>query len=271
MNRQILEPSEDLKPFVECYWVLESSREKFPKRNTIVPDGRMKLIFHYGDEYKHYPNNGTPFILPKYFLIGQLTKPYEVEPTGLTGTFFVCFHPSGFFPFSDVSLKSIENTAVPLEILFGDDGLEIGQKILNVKTTNERMVLIEAFLTNQLIHKATINKIIESTVDTIFSANGNVSIGKVSKENSLNRRQLSRHFSKAIGLSPKQLAKTIRLQTALKAMLTDESTSLTQMAYKSEYYDQAHFIRDFKEFTGITPKEFYGDHLKMSLIFDTKD
>jgi AraC-like DNA-binding protein len=48
-------------------------------------------------------------------------------------------------------------------------------------------------------------------------------------------------------------------------------TSLTDLAYENEYFDQAHFIKDFKEFTGLTPKEFYGDNLKMSLIFDSKE
>jgi AraC-like DNA-binding protein len=47
--------------------------------------------------------------------------------------------------------------------------------------------------------------------------------------------------------------------------------SLTDLAYKNDFFDQAHFIKDFKEFTGLTPKEFYGDNLKMSLIFDSKD
>lgn len=80
-----------------------------------------------------------------------------------------------------------------------------------------------------------------------------------------------RKFSSAIGLSPKQLSKTIRLQAILKTLLTKEVTSLTNLAYENGYFDQAHFIKDFKEFTELTLKEFYGDHLKMSLIFESTD
>jgi AraC-like DNA-binding protein len=93
-------------------------------------------------------------------------------------------------------------------------------------------------------------------------------VNEFSKSNNINRRQLARKFSSAIGLSPKQLAKTIRIQTTLKKLLNEEITSLTDLAYENEYFDQAHFIKDFKEFTGLTPKEFFGDDLKMSLIFD---
>ncbi|MFK7906445.1 MAG: DUF6597 domain-containing transcriptional factor [Chitinophagales bacterium] len=271
MHPQIFEPHEDLAALVKCYWTLESPKEKTPQKNTIVPDGCMKMIFHYGDLYKHYTENGESVMLPKCLLIGQLTRPYIVEPTGETGTFFVCFHPNGFLPFATFPIKEMENTAIPLEKLFGKDGQEIEQKILNANTTSERISLIEAFLLKRLTSAETVDQIVKSTVETILTANGQLSVNELSKQNSINRRQLLRKFSSAIGLSPKQLSKTIRLQASLKILLTKKITSLTDLAYENEYYDQAHFIKDFKEFTGLTPKEFYGDDLKMSLIFEAKD
>ena len=271
MKRQIFEPSNDLSTFVKCYWTLESRKEKTPTRNTIVPDGCMKLIFHYCDLYKYYSENGNCSDLPRCFLIGQLTRPYEVEPAGETGTFFVCFHPNGFLPFTTIPIKRIENTAVPLRELFGKDGEEIGQKILNANTTSERIKLIEAFLLDRLSNIKAVDHIVKSTVETILTANGQLSISELSQQININRRQLLRKFSSAVGLSPKQLSKTVRLQAALKVLLNRKNTSLTDLAYQNEYYDQAHFIKDFREFTGFTPKEFYGDHLKMSLIFDRAD
>lgn len=145
MKHQIFEPNNDLAILVKCYWTLESPKEKTPTRNTIIPDGCMKLIFHYGDLYKHHTKNGNSLTLPRCFLIGQLTRPYEVEPTGETGTFFVCFHQNGYLPFATIPIKEMENTAVPLEKLFGKDGQEIEQKILNANSTSERINLIETF------------------------------------------------------------------------------------------------------------------------------
>jgi AraC-like DNA-binding protein len=271
MNYQIFEPNGDLAAFVKCYWTLESPKEKTPEKNTIVPDGCMKMIFHYGAPYKHHPENGNSILLPRCFVIGQLTGPYEVEPTGETGTFFVCFHPHGFLPFATFPIREMENTAVPLEKLFGKDGEEIEQRILHASTTSERINLIETFLFNRLTDTETVDQIVKSTIETILTANGQLSVDELSRKNNVNRRQLVRKFSSSIGLSPKQLSKTIRLQATLKMLLTRKITSLTDLAYESEYYDQAHFIKDFKEFTGLTPKEFYGDHLKMSLIFDGTD
>lgn len=97
-----------------------------------------------------------------------------------------------------------------------------------------------------------------------MTANGHLSIDELSKQTNINRRQLERKFSSTIGLSPKQLSKTIRLQATLKILLNKNFTSLTALAYQHEYYDLAHFIKDFKEQTGLTPKEFYGNKLKMT-------
>ncbi len=270
MIPKIFKPTSELAEFVMCYWTLESAKEDTPLKNTIVPDGTMKLIFHYGETYKHHTKNGESIILPKCFLIGQLTQPYIVEPLGITGSFVVRFHPNGFLPFSTIPIKEMENTAIPLDKLFGKEGAEIGEKILNANTISERINLIETFLLKKLAAKKNIDYIIKSTVEIILKANGQFSVNELSQQSNMNRRQLTRKFSSAIGLSPKQLSKTIRIQATLKKLLTEEVKSLTDLAYENEYFDQAHFIKDFKEFTGLTPKEFYGDNLKMSLIFDGK-
>ncbi len=267
MNYQTFEPNQDLTTLIKCYWTLESPGEETPEKQTIVPDGCMEMIFHYGDLYRQYLQNGDIVIQPKCFVIGQLTRPLEIEPTGETGIFSVRFHPNGFLPFASIPIKEMENTAVSLEELFGNDGQEIEQKILTAKSTIERIKLIETFLLNRLTDNDTIDRIVKSTVETILTANGQLSIDELSKQTNINRRQLERKFSKTIGLSPKQLSKTIRLQATLKMLLNKNFTSLTALAYKNEYYDQAHFIKDFKELTGYTPREFYGNSLKMSSIF----
>ena len=88
------------------------------------------------------------------------------------------------------------------------------------------------------------------------------------KDDISKRRQLERHFKKQIGISPKQLGKVIRLQTSLQMMVNQKAETLTDIAYENEYFDQNHFIKDFKEFVGITPKEFSGnENMALSTLF----
>jgi AraC-like DNA-binding protein len=256
----------ELSTLVKCYWTLESPKED-PQKQTIIPDGCMEMIFHYGDLYKQYLENGISIIQPRCFVIGQLTRPLEIEPTGKTGIFSVRFHPGGFEPFATIPIKEMENKAVSLDELFGVEGQEIEKKILKTRSVSEKIKHIETFLSDRLAITETIDRVIKATVETILTANGQLSVNELSKQININRRKLERKFSSAIGLSPKQLSKTIRLQATLKMLLNKEFTSLTTLAYQGEYYDQAHFIKDFKEFTGLTPKEFYGGSFKMTSFF----
>lgn len=266
MNYQTFQPHPDLASFIKCYWIMESPKEENPQKQTIVPDGCMEMIFHYGDLYKQYMENGESVVQPRSCVFGQLTQLLEIEPTGITGIFSVRFHHEGFLPFATMPIKEMDNKAIPLEKLFGSDGTALEKNILETESTEEKINIVEAFLLNRL-NTETFDKIVQSTVETILTANGQMSVMELSKHININRRQLERKFSSAIGLSPKQLSKTIRLQSVLKLLLNKEFTSLTTLAHDADYYDQAHFIKDFKEFTGLTPKEFYGENLKMSSLF----
>ena len=161
----------------------------------------------------------------------------------------------------------MKNTPFSIGRLFGEGGREIEEKILNTTSVLDRINHLETFLVNRLADPDMIGRIIRSTVETILAGKGRLSVDELSKRININRRQLERKFTSTIGLSPKQLSKTIRLQAAIKMLLNKKYASLTTLAHAGEYYDQSHFIKDFKEFTGLTPKEFYGGHLEMSSLF----
>ena len=269
MTAAIFEPSERLKSFVECYWNLEATLASTPIINHIVPDGTMKLIFHYGDTYRYHPPLGHAYLLPKCFLIGQLTRPFVVEPTGFTGSFVVRFHPHGFLPFSTIPFKQILNKAIPIEQLFGEKGHQLGQRILFSKNHEERIQIMEAFLLDRLANTTVTDSIVASAIATFRDTHGILLVQTYSHQIDVHRKQLTRKLSSNTGLTPKQLAKTLRIQSALNSLLKNQVSSLTDLAYENEYFDQSHFIKDFKAFTGITPKAFDEGYLKMSLIFDT--
>ena len=271
MKYQTFEPAEDISMFINCFWTLESPKEAVPEIQTIVPDCSMEMIFHYGDLYRQFKHDGKSIIQPRCFVIGQLTRPLAIQATGETGIFSVRFQPNGFIPFATMPIKEMENTAISLEKMYGLAGIEIESMVLNARSNSERIELVTAFLLNRWAAAIDMDNIVKSNIETILTANGTLSIKELSSKTNTNRRKLERKFLTAIGLSPKQLSKTIRLQATLKMMLNKKFTSLTALAYENEYYDQAHFIKDFKELTGFTPKEFYGDNLKMSSLFYSKN
>lgn len=260
MNYQTYKPHSDLQTIVKCYWTLEVPAQQDTQRQLILPDGCVDMCFILGDDIKRYTDDKDFIIQPRQMLLGQITEQFYIEPTGYVDTFAIRFYPYGFANFIDLPLKELGNKETPLNKLFGDERVgQLSQEINKAKTTSDRICIIEKFLIDRLYSKATIDNIVKSTIDTMFSSKGSKPLNAILKNDLTKRRQLERNFAKQIGLSPKQLSKVIRLQATLQMLLNKSTETLTGIAYENEYYDQTHFIKDFKEFTGITPKEFLTD------------
>jgi transcriptional regulator GlxA family with amidase domain len=107
----------------------------------------------------------------------------------------------------------------------------------------------------------------KSCVDLILQSKGQVMVTELAGRMNITRRNMERKFISLIGMSPKQLSRVTRLQATIKMLQENRFTSLTSLAYENGYYDQAHFIKDFKDFTGISPKAFYAGNLQMAMFF----
>jgi len=269
MNYQTFQPSSDLESLISCYWTLEVPNVSNTQKQQIIPDETIEMAFILGDDIKRYTSENEFIIQPRAMVIGQATVPFFIEPTGYVNTFAVRFYPYGFANFVTTPIKNLSNNETPIALLFGEQAAnELEQKIIKANDSNERIDIIEHFLLSRLNEKTTIDTIVKTTIDALIATNGSASISTILKENSSKRRQLERKFIKQIGVSPKQLGKIIRLQTALKMLLNKKTGNLTDIAYSCEYYDQAHFIKDFKEFTGTNPKEFLSNEdMALSTLF----
>ena len=269
MDYQTFQPHPDLESLISCYWTLEVSANDNSQKQRIVPDGCIEMAFILGDDIKRYTSENEFIMQPRAMILGQTIEPFYIEPTGYVNTFAIRFYPYGFANFVTEPIKNLANKETPLKALFDEKiAKELEQKIIQAKNVNQRIEIIEKFLLERLNEKSTVENIVKRTVDVLLSTNGNTPIKKILKNDLSQRRKLERKFAQQIGVSPKQLAKVIRLQTALKILLNKETESLTKIAYKSEYYDQAHFIKDFKEFTGTNPKDFLGnENMTLSALF----
>jgi len=269
MNYQTFQPHPDLEAFVKFYWTLEVPFDASNERQKIIPDGCIEMTFNLGDDIKRYTSESEFVLHPCAMVMGQRTKSYYIEPTGDVNSIAICFYPYGFANFVKTPLQSLADTETPIENLFGEiPAKELEQQIIQANNTQQRIGFIEKFLLNKLNEKATIDNIVKTTIDILLSTNGSSPIKTILKDDLSKRRQLERKFLKQIGISPKQLGKVIRLQTALNMMLNKKTENLTNIAYESEYFDQAHFIKDFREFTGNLPKEFLGNEtMVLSTLF----
>jgi hypothetical protein len=269
MNYQTYKPHKDLESIVKFYWTLEVPFDQKNQKQKIVPDGCIEMTFNFGDKIKRFTSE-TDFVLhPNAMVMGQRTQSYFILPLGNVDTFAITFYPIGFVNFVTTPLANLVDKETPISEIFGqEEADDLEQKMTDAKNTSQRIEIIEGFLLSKLKGKKTISGIVESTVDALLKTNGTTAIHTILEGEVSKRRQLERHFRKQIGISPKQLGKAIRLQTTLHLLLNKTSETLTDIAYESEYFDQNHFIKDFKELVGVTPKEFAdNEHMALSSLF----
>lgn len=273
MNYETFEPHQNLNAIVKCHWILEVPDNIEAPKQRVIPDGCIEMCFILGDDVKRFTSENEFIIQPRAMVFGQITKPYFVQPTGYVNTFAVRFYPYGFSNFIKKSIHELADKETPLTSLFEESiAIELEQKIIKALSTRARIEEVERFLLDKLRDQTIIDNILKSTIDALSQTKGSAPINSILKDHLSKRRSLERKFSKQVGLSPKQLGKIIRIQAALKMMLNKQGENLTQVAYESEYYDQAHFIKDFKEFTGINPKEYINDdQMMLSSLIYSKD
>ncbi|MCF2518387.1 DUF6597 domain-containing transcriptional factor [Dyadobacter sp. CY351] len=260
MTLESYRPSADLASFVKCFWTLEGQAGIETPMQRVLPDGCIELFFILGDDVRRFVSENEYIIQPRAMVLGQITEPLYIQPTGKVSCFAVRFYPYGFANFVETSIVNLANTETPIALLFGEEQAEdISKQIINASHTEERIALIEAFLLKRINDSAVRERIVESTIEALLLANGSTAINSMMKNDLSKRRKLERSFARHIGISPKQLGKVIRLQAVLKILLSRESADLLQVAYDHDYYDQAHFINDFKELTGTSPGRFLSD------------
>lgn len=265
------EVQEDLRPFIKCYWSLEAPAADKPERQRIVPDGCMEMIIHYGDLYQQYLPDGHSVMQPRGFVFGQITTALEIGPSGTTGIIAARFQPEGFFPFSTLPVTALADKATPLNTLFGEEGAALETMVLQAPDNQTRIGILDRFFLSKLQTAEAAERVATAAVQALLESREHNNIHSLSGQLQVHRRRLERKFIAATGLSPKQFSKIARLQAALKLISTGEYTSLTALALEAGYYDQAHFIRDFREFTGVSPGQFYAASLKMAALFiDTR-
>ncbi len=270
MHYETFEPHPDLAAIVKCFWILEVPGDIEAPKQRVIPDGCVEMCFILGDDVRRFTSETEFIIQPRAMVFGQITKPYYVQPTGTVNTFAVRFYPYGFANFIAKPIQELTDKETPLSALFEEQTVkQLEQNIIEAASTKDRIDLVEKFLLEKLANQLVIDTIVTSTIDALSQSKGTGSIKSILKDDLSKRRNLERKFARQVGISPKQLGRIIRLQAALKMMLKNQGESLTKIAYESEYYDQAHFIKDFKDFTGTNPKEYLSDDQMMlsSLIY----
>lgn len=236
-----LPPTPNLRDYIDCFWVNDSLKLTNPIIKNIYPDSCFDLIV--------YIKNNT---INDIILTGFWDKPFQVETKPDDLIVGVRFHLPSILSFFNFPFSKIKNSYT----IFEESMLRRCDKDLcNVMYNCKSSANIIYSLHNYFKTSLGIISINERNIYLDFCKNAELNIVSfISKEIGLSSRQLNRVFSNDLGINTKKYL-SIRKFKRAKALL-ENGTPFVQVAMICNYFDQAHFIKNFRKYSGITPSNY---------------
>jgi AraC-like DNA-binding protein len=270
MRLQNIEPHPLLKSYIEKMWLFESSG-KMPVDDLklVVPNGNIKLSVAFRNGIVA-AMNGQVFASKEQNinLTGLADVPVilDVEEDIATGTIVVEFSPQGAYRFFRISLNEIQNQIYPLKDILGTVAKQLEEQISNVQSIAGKVALLQQFLLKQFMQQAE-DSIFEYCVAKITSSKGKITIKELEKKTGYSSRWLNMKFTNKLGISPKNLSTIIRFNQYYNAVANNNEMDFMQNAFYDHYYDQSHFLKEFKRFTGQSHSGFENTTNDFSKLF----
>ncbi|QRR00308.1 helix-turn-helix transcriptional regulator [Dyadobacter sandarakinus] len=259
---QEVKPSAALQPYVECYWLhhfeTTNGMEESPVQRC-MPFGALELIIHLDDNCAYALFEGRWQKLPQAFFVGIYRDTVQWKAVGPGRKFGIRLKPESMQLFN-VSLGAMFNHFTELSNLLGRDIERFVANVYGLTDMQEVVTQAEHFLAGRLRSLKNERSYLYEALRLIRQANGNVNMDSLSAHLSISKRQLERSFKDHYGTSPKLYQRIIRFRHAYESFQQTAATpNWLDVSYNFGYADQAHFIRDFKEFSNDVPTLVYQD------------
>ncbi len=250
--------------FVKLYWELAYRRNEMSGPEPVLPNGCVEIIFDFRERFMTYRSGALAEIQPRSIVAGQLTSRLMIGPSGETDMFGVRLRYESAFSLLGISMFEIRDQIVDLHDVIGAVENELFEKLAAAVGLDERVAIFEKYLF--ALNTRPVSTELAACVSVLRSTNGAKQIAHCAANLRWSERRLERTFNEQIGLSPKLFARIIRFQSLLANAAKDRS-SLLDHTFAAGYYDQSHMIRDFRNFAGVTPMEYFGRDLMLSGLF----
>ncbi len=251
MIYNIIDPPVELSKIVRHYWFIEKDAgnvDGMPFK--LMADGFANLIFQYNSAFRNMDDQSNSF--PSVILHGHSSQVYHVTASDKFGVCGIALFPYAIPRLFNVPASEVVNTVADGS-LFLPGCVGLVEKITRSKNDKERAGLFTKFILENVECAKPGSDMVEIAVRQIVKNHGIISIEKLAKKLDVSRRQFERKFLDSIGLTPKFYSRIIRFESTLLY----PSTSITDIALSHGYADQAHFIREFREFSGMSPKKYF--------------
>jgi len=267
MRYHEIKPTPPLGSFVECFWTLEGDRSlEAPAPERILPDGCVELILNFGDPFLQHVD-GEKRRQPRNFVVGQMTGPILISPTGVVELLGIRFQPGGTRPFLGLPASEITEQVIELGGLTGEFERSLMQACERAAPLDQKVAAVDAFLAAR-VKRGKFDSNLLALAASVIDRRGLVSVDWLAANAGVSVRQLERRFLREVGIGPKLLARIVRFQQVFRAV--ESNPAWADVAIECGYYDQAHLIRDFNQFAQLTPSVLFASQSALTESFTRK-
>jgi len=249
MRLQFYDIIPSLQPYIKLICSMDCEGEADRQHIRVLPDTCVEL-------FVNYTNSPVAIIgdeLHKRSIITfRMSRPMDVQMRKGTGCVAICFYPGMAYNFFQLPMHALSDLTVSLSDLWNGMAAEIEEKLADICNAEVRVNLVQKYLLEQLASD-TYDAQVAYCLNQVQLSRGLITVSKLTNDLGLSQRHLSRKFQQYVGLSPKEYLQVSRFICSLDYLKEYPARSLTEVAYKSGYYDQAHFNRDYKTYTGHSP------------------
>ena len=270
MLYQKFQPAEILTPFVECYFVWESVD---PLEEELVvespPTSFTGIAINYGDPYFLQNKKYERLAVPQQFVAGLSIYSYKLSLKGRIGITGIVFKPSALSTLFGLNAYELTEERADLFSILPHDYIKkyVGL-VREAETATQKAKLLDELL----LHHIKINKPAPDYIDTaanlVVEKKGMLHVYDLLKDSCMSRRTFERKFFQKVGFSPKYYARLTRIGYLCNLIAGKKKVNWPEVFLEAEYYDQAHFIKDFEEFTGRTPQQYLKENAELANLVE---
>src|SRR5215468_10975643 len=259
------EPKPPLSKFVDNFWLYEGYEPEH-KTERILPTGTLELVINLRqNELRFYDaepcENCSRF--SGAIVSGASGRGFSPDTAEAALIIGVHFKPGGAFPFLGLPAGDLADTHVDLETLWGPSAGRLRERLCEARTSAERFRSVQDALLNRLCHGVEQHYAVSAALEMFAKNQARPRVREAAKYLGLSQRRFIQVFKAEVGMTPKLFSRIQRFQQTRTFIQHNPSINWADLAVDLGYFDQSHLIREFLEFSGLSPTDYISRHKRL--------
>ena len=254
-------PSFPLSEYVNAF-IYYDGFDPIHQMDRFLPDGNTELIINLTEKPQYIYDNETLKEIQtcrNAWVSGVRTRPITIPSGKGSKMLIVAFQKGKAHPFYPLPMNALTDFVVEADLVFGRCIANLREQLLATSSIDRMFRLVEKFLLQQAgyaLSPGSAYRCVEYAVASIASQPDRLGLQQLSHQIGYSQKHFISLFKEHVGVTPKQYLKIMRFQRAIQEIENDATRDWSDVAVQNGFYDQAHFINEFRHFSGFTPGEY---------------